>query len=85
MSEEKTTSFTTTTPRKRQLKRTQPQQWQEHPSSQDLWAALERLQQAVDSLQKRLSSLESEWEEVLEHLSQHADSDQCDTEEEGLN
>lgn len=83
-SEDSNHSLTTAAPkRKPSLKRTT--QWSDNPSSLNLMVRVDELQQAVDSLQKRLHSLESEWQEVLEHLCHQGDSTLSDTEVEDLN
>jgi len=46
---------------------------------------LEKLQQHVDLLQKRVNSLEQEWLQVLGHLSEQEDFTECSQEEEEMN
>jgi len=46
---------------------------------------LEKLQQHVDLLQKRVNSLEQEWVQLLEHLSQQEGSTECITDEDEMN
>lgn len=78
------------TPRKRTPVKKQASVWFEPPSKQlhtdlDMEALLVKLQEVVNSLTKRLNSLETEWAEILEHLSGQEDFTDCITEEEEMN
>lgn len=55
--------------KKAAIRRTQPQQWFA-PQSEPLPSIHEDIHEVVSSLIKRVNSLEEEWQEVLEHLSQ---------------
>ena len=71
------------TPKKRAPRKEKSQVWSEAPSKlshipgdlQDLW-------QAVKQLQERLESLDQEWQDLLDHLSEQEDGDPIDTDEE---
>ena len=74
------------TPKKRTPVKKQASIWQD-PRSKPLptQVDLESLQQAVEQLQKRQTSLEEEWSDFLEHLSEQEGSMDSTQEEEGLN
>jgi len=79
-------SFPTTPKKRAPVKRTKEQLWSAAPSKlSHIPPDLEKLHEAVNSLQKRLNSLEQEWQEVLEHLSEQADSMESTQEEDEMN
>ena len=75
------------TPKKRApVKRTKEQLWSVLPSKlSHIPPDLENMQQAVKQLQERVHSLETEWECLLEHLSEQEDITDCTTDEEEMN
>ena len=73
-------------PKKRAPVKKQPTVWFEPASRLSRTPdEIENLHSAVEQLQKRLALLEQEWQELLEHLSQHEDSMDSTQEEEELN
>ena len=85
MQNEKTLDSFPKTPKKRApVKRTQEQLWSALPLKlSHIPPDLEKLTQAVKSLQERVHSLEDEWRQVLEHLSeQEVSTDSINSEEE---
>lgn len=92
MQEPPTPSNTPSTPKKRAaIKRTQEKLWSALTSEQlptvnltdRYMVLLQSTQEAVESLTRRLDSLEGEWVEVLEHLSQQEDGmDHTESEDE---
>lgn len=73
-------------PKRTPVKRTKEQLWSALPSEQSpIQQDLEKLREAVSSLQKRLNSLEEGWEELLEHLCEQEDITECTQEEDEMN
>ena len=73
-------------PRKRTPVKKQPSVWFEPASKlSHIPDDLGNLHSAVEALQKRLASLEQEWQDLLEHLSQQEDSMDSTQEEEEQN
>lgn len=68
------------------IKRTQPKLWQEQSLGLSVpQGQAEKLQQAVDLLEKRVHYLEQEVQELLELLSEQEDSTDYTQEEEEMN
>lgn len=75
------------TPRKRTPVKRQPSVWFEPASKLSLTPeAVDpiKLQEAVNSLTRRLNSLEAEWQELLEHLSEQEVFTDCTQDEEEM-
>lgn len=76
-------------PRKRTPVKKQASVWFEQQSKPSAMepdtATLIKLQEAVNSLTKRLNSLETEWHQLLEHLSEQEDITEVITDEEEMN
>ena len=94
MQEPPTPNNTPQTPKKRAaLKRTQDKQWsaltfEQLPSvnlSDRYMVLIQGVQETVESLTRRLDSLEKEWVEVLEHLSAQEDGMEATQSEDELN
>lgn len=87
MQNEKTLDSFPKTPKKRApVKRTQEQLWSAAPLKlSHIPPDLASMQEAVNSLQKRLNCLEQEWQDLLGHLLEQEDSMESTQEEDEMN
>jgi len=87
MQEQDSSSLLQTPKKRAAVRRTQPKLWSEQqsePSPTDP-ETVTKLQKAVNSLTKRLTCLEDEWQQVLEHLCEQEGTTECTTDEEEMN